>query len=192
MGFAKPLSKGFQGQSCETTQGWREKHAPLVCAGMCVSQTTSKSLGQCWKQSFSPADNPSWSPTTSLLEGFPALLSDGSCHTDGMSRNPSKAQASLGSLLETCEIGEVILPPLFMDRDPDSLEGGVTCFRPWHLSAGDCAVTSSWAMARQVWVKLAGCYWQWEYGVAGASSCSATVSAGFCSLCGAQLCSLRG
>lgn len=109
MGFAKSLSKGFQGWSSETAQGWREKHVPLVCAGMCVSQTPSRSLGQCWKQSFSPVDNPSWSPTTSVLEGFSALLSDGSCLVDGMSCNPSIAQASSGSLLEACEIGEVIL-----------------------------------------------------------------------------------
>lgn len=37
VGFAKPLSKGFQGQSCETTQSWREKQVLLVCTGVCES-----------------------------------------------------------------------------------------------------------------------------------------------------------
>jgi len=96
------------------------------------------------------------SPTTSLLVGFSALLSDRSHHVHGVSGNCSFVQASLRPLLEPCEMGEVVLEPPLMDRDPDSLEGGMTCLRLCNLSACGHAAISSLDMEMCVWFKLAG------------------------------------
>lgn len=43
-----------------------------------------------------------------------------------------------------------------MDRDPDSLEGGVTCLRLCNLSTHGHAAIPSLDMEKQRWFKLAG------------------------------------
>jgi len=53
-------------------------------------------------------------------------------------------------------MGEVVLEPPLMDRDPDSLEGGMTCLRLCNLSACGHAAISSLDMEMCVWFKLAG------------------------------------